>query len=151
MTTAQKVTLLLLRVSLGWIFLYAGISHLTNPNFSKAVAGYLGNAQILHGFFSWLASPSFLPALTPLNAWGLTIIGICVILGLFTRVASILGALLMLAYYLPLGILHPNEHALIVDEHVVYMAGFLVLALFRAGRAYGLDHALAKRNGYRLG
>lgn len=136
MSRFTKLSLFLLRLTLGWMFLYAGWSHLTNPTFGASLVGYTGHAKLLPGLYSWLGSLSFMPAL---NAWGLTLIGIALILGIFVRLASFAGAFMMLMYYLPLGFPYPNAHALIVDEHIIYIAGFLTLAALRAGRAWGLE------------
>ncbi len=51
-----------------------------------------------------------------------------------------LGVVLMLLYYFTaLDFPYPNAHALLVDEHIIYSAGLLVLASFRAGRVWGLE------------
>ena len=145
MNRFKSVSLFLLRIGLGWLFLYAGFSHLMDPKFSASVAGYLGHAALLPGLYAWLASPSMLPVVAVLNAWGLTLIGIALIVGALVRLASYLGALMMLLYYLPLGFPRPDAHSYIVDDHVIYILVFLVLAAFSAGRYYGLDSWLVAR------
>ena len=34
----------------------------------------------------------------------------------------------MILYYIPLGIVHPNAHSLIVDEHIIYIFALLLIA-----------------------
>lgn len=143
MTTYQKTSLFLLRIGLGWLFLYAGITKVLNPEWSAA--GYLRGASAFQGFYGWLASPGMLPLTNFVNEWGLTLIGVSLIIGLLVRWSAVAGALIMLMYYLPLGFPYPNEHALVVDEHIVYALAFLVLAAFGAGRIWGLDAKLAKK------
>lgn len=128
----------LLRVVTGWMFLYAGWSHLIDPNFSAA--GYLAGAKTFVGFYHWLATPSMLPLINFVNEWGLTLLGVSLILGIGIRLSAKLGALLMILYWLPLGILHPDAHSLIVDDHVIYAAALLVLSSMSAGRIYGLEN-----------
>ena len=53
------------------------------------------------------------------NEWAL-ILGICV------RLYSILGAAFMFLY-IPLGFPHPNAHAFISDEHIIYIAASSLL------------------------
>jgi len=138
MTTFQKTSLFLLRVGLGWMFLYAGLSHILDPKWSAA--GYLQSAKTFGGFYHWLTSPSLLPFVNFVNEWALLLLGIALILGIFVRLASFGGALLMFLYYLPLlQFPYPNPHSYIVDEHVVYILALLVLAAFRAGRVWGLE------------
>ncbi len=138
MTKFGKVSLFLLRVSLGWMFIYAGVTKIVNPAWTSA--GYMKGAKTLSGLYGWLAGSSLLPAVDFLNEWGLTLVGIALLLGVFVRLASFGGAALMVLYYLPiLDFPYPNAHAFIVDEHVVYFFAFLTLAAFRAGQVWGLE------------
>lgn len=139
MTQAQKIALFLLRISLGSLFFYAGITKIMNPDWSAA--GYLADPAMFKGFYAWLSSEGVLPIVNLLNEWGLALIGVALILGAFVRTATFLGIVLMLLYYFP--ILHfpyPNEHSYIIDEHVIYALGLFVLGVFHAGRAWGLEH-----------
>ncbi len=139
MNSIQKITLFFLRISLGWMFFYAGVSHLLDPKWSAA--GYLQGAKTLAGFYHWLLQPGILPIVNFINAWGLTLLGVALILGIFVRLASILGAVLMLMYYLPiLQFPYPNPHSYIVDEHIIYITALLFLAAVRAGRVWGLEN-----------
>lgn len=140
MSMAKKLTLFFLRVSLGWFYFYAGITKVLDPNWSAA--GYLKSAHLLPSLYAWLASPGVLPVVNFVNAWGLTLLGLSLILGLFVKYSAPLGALLMLLYYVPLGIIHPDEHSLVVDQHVIYIFALLYLSLAKAGRFWGLDKFL---------
>jgi len=139
MTKFQKASLFLLRISLGWVVLYAGITKILDPNWSAA--GYLNNAKTFTELYQWFASPNLLPIVNFVNEWGLTLIGISLILGVFVRLSSIFGIAIMLLYYFP--VLEfpyiPGAHALIVDEHIIYALVFLVLASLRAGRVWGVE------------
>lgn len=139
MSQLQKICLFLLRISLGVLFFYAGITKILNPEWTAA--GYLADPAMFKGFYAWLASESVLPIVDMLNKWGLTLIGTALILGAFVRTASILGAAMMALYYFPiLNFPYPNEHSYIVDDHIVYALALLVLAAFHAGRVWGLEH-----------
>ena len=78
------------------------------------------------------------------NEWGLTLLGVSLILGVFVRLSSLLGILIMVLYYLPQGFPRPNAHAYIVDEHIIYIGVLFVLFVWRAGRIRGLDALLAR-------
>ncbi|HEY4515870.1 MAG TPA: DoxX family protein [Candidatus Paceibacterota bacterium] len=138
MPKSQKVSVILLRITMGWMFLYAGWSHVIDPNFSAA--GYLAGAKTFVGFYHYLASPNILPIVNFVNEWGLTLLGVSLILGISVRLSGKLGALLMILYWLPLGILHPDAHSLIVDDHIIYAAALLVLSSISAGRIWGLEN-----------
>lgn len=138
----EKISLLALRVSLGWIFFYAGITKILNPEWTSA--GYLNSAKTFSGFFGAMATSDALPIIDLVNEWGLTFLGISLILGLFVRYSSFLGALLMIFYYLPgLDFPHPNPNSYIIDEHLVYAFVLLYFAAIGAGRkTWGLDNHL---------
>lgn len=138
MTQNQKVILFLLRISMGWLMFYAGITKVLNPNWSAA--GYLNNAKTFPGLFHWFAQPNVLSFTNFINEWGLTLLGICLILGIGVRLASTLGAILMLMYYFP-GLAWPKigANSYIVDEHIIYALALLLFAAVGAGRVYGLE------------
>ena len=137
MTNSQKFFLFLLRVSAGWMFFYAGITKVLNPQWSAE--GYLKGAKAFTWFFQMLLDPSVLPIVNFINKWGLTLLGISLILGLFVRFSSLLGVLLMALYYIPLGFPYPNPNSYIVDQHIIYIAVLFFFASIKAGRVFGLD------------
>lgn len=137
-TLFSKIMLTLTRVSLGWLMLYAGITKVMNPEWSAAF--YLKGAKTFGGFYEWLLSSSMLPAINFINAWGLTLLGISLIVGLGVRLSSILGAILMLLYYFPiLSFPYAGEYSYIVDDHIIYALVLIFFAAVRAGRMWGLD------------
>jgi uncharacterized membrane protein YphA (DoxX/SURF4 family) len=90
----------IVRILIGWHFLYEGIVKLFNPNWSSA--SYLMESKwLFSGFFHWLISnAATLRTVDLINTWGLIIIGFCLFAGLLTRFASISGALLLIMYYI---------------------------------------------------
>lgn len=142
MTKSQKIFLFLLRVSLGWMYFYSGITKLLDPEWTSQ--GYLQSAKGFPSFYNGLANSSLLPAVDFMNEWGMTLLGVSLILGLFVRLSGILGALLMALYYLALGFPYPNSHAFIVDEHIIYACALLYLGSVRAGRVWGLENLCSK-------
>lgn len=134
----QQASLFLLRVSLGWMYLWAGITKIVNPQWSAA--GYMQKAKTFPELYQWLSTSSALPFINFLNEWGLTLLGVSLILGIFIRVSSSLGIVLMLLYYLPiLDFPYPNPNSFIVDQHIIFILALLLLISFRAGRVWGLE------------
>lgn len=127
---------------------YAGITKVVNPEWTAA--GVLENATTFSGLYHWFASPNILPFINVVNEWGLTLLGVSLILGIFIRLSAPLGAVLMILYYFP-GLQFPlvGTHSYLVDEHVVYACALIVLAVFRAGRVYGLQGWVAQVPGFR--
>lgn len=143
-----KVSLFLLRVSMGWLMFYAGITKVLDSEWSAA--GYLTSAKTFPGLFQWFAQPEILPVINFVNEWGLTLLGISLILGLFVRLSSVLGAALMLFYYFPALVFpHIPPHSYIVDEHIIYVLLLVLFAVLRTGRIWGLDTRLGKSPAYK--
>ena len=90
--------------------------------------------------------------------WGLSIIGACLLLGLFSRLACLGGALFLLMIYLsmpPWPWLPPNPlaegHYLFIDKNLIEMLALLCLATTRSGSWAGLDGLLQFLNPWRKG
>ena len=141
MTLPAKVFLFGLRISLGWLFLYAGITKLINPEWSAG--GFLGGAKSLTGLYAWFGSDQMLPFINFINEWGLTLLGVSLILGAFVRISAPLGALLMILYWIPrLQGFKPDANSFIVDSHIIYALVLLFFATFHVGQYWGLDEKL---------
>lgn len=133
-----KISLFLMRISMGWLFLYAGLTKVFNPEWSAV--GYLQGAKSFTGFYQWLLQPEILPTINFINQWGLTLLGLSLILGLFVRPSAILGAFLMLLYYFPVfHFPYAGAHSFIVNENIIYAVSLLLLSATSAGRFWGLD------------
>ncbi len=142
MTRAEKFWLLGLRLVFGWVFLWAGISKFITPNWSAA--GYLSGAKNFTGFYGWLTSPAVLPVVNFLNEWGLTLLGISIILGLGIRISAVLGSVVMFLYYFVLPFPWPDGHSFLVDDHIVY--AFVLLLLASIGvEDWSLGHWIARK------
>ena len=140
LSTVQASLLAILRIAIGWHFLYEGIVKLLEPNWSSA--GYLAESKwIFSGLFDWvLANPAVLNVVDALNIYGLILIGLGLFFGCFTRIASISGIILLLLYYVtnpPLikitqGIGAEGNY-LFIDKNLVELFALSVLAFFPAG------------------
>jgi len=155
----QQIGLVLLRTLIGWHFLYEGLVKLVWPAWTRAgvpmgrfsSAGYLRSSTgPFADVFRALADASWLPWLDLLVAWGLLLIGLGLVLGLFTQVACG-GALALLAVFylswLPTrGVYEPGTEGnyLFVNKNLVEAAAVFVVLVFRTGRIAGLDLVLAR-------
>ena len=148
----QLFWLVAIRVVIGWHFLYEGLAKLVNPDWTSA--GFLlDSGGFLASFFKSLAaSPSVLQAMDFLNIWGLILIGLSLILGLFSRLGMLAGIVLLALYYLshpPLpGIRYsmPVEGSyLLVNKNLIEMVTMLALLYFPAQRSIGIDRFIFKR------
>lgn len=138
MTAGQRYALFALRISLGWLFFYAGVTKVLNPDWSAA--GYLQSAKTLTGLYHWFAQPGVLPIVNFINEWGALLIGVSLLLGIFVRLSTTAGALLMLLYYVPvLEFPYIGQNSFLIDEHIIYAAALLLLGSLSAGRVWGLE------------
>src|SRR5512133_3742395 len=95
-TRLVKSFLTVLRIIIGWQFLYEGLVKIINPDWT-ARSFLEGSRWIFGDLFRWMASGNAgMWIIDTVNAYGLTIIGIALILGLFTRVALWSGIVLLL-------------------------------------------------------
>lgn len=142
----QHGVLVALRFLIGWHILYEGLFKLIHPEWSALA--FLANAQgFLSGIADWIVSnPGVLSTVDTLNTWGLILIGLGLILGLFTGPASLAGCALLLCYYLfspPfIGIVAggPVEgNYLLVNKTLIEAVALLYMALDPLSRRYGLD------------
>lgn len=145
-TAWQVWSLVVLRVAIGWHFLYEGITKLINPDWSSL--GYLMDSSGLFGglFHSIAANPSALNVIDFLNVWGLILIGAGLVLGLFTRIALIAGMVLLGFYYLS----HPSSvgatyaipsegNYLWINKNLIEFLALWVLLVLPTWKSIGLD------------
>ncbi len=140
------IAITVMRVFIGWHFLYEGIAKLTSPSFTAA--GYLKQARgPFAGLFKYLANqPNLLDKANLITEWGLAIVGALLILGLFTRLASLAGIGFLLLFYLAnppfIGYFYslPSEGSyLIVNKNIVELCGLIVILVSGSGKFAGLD------------
>ncbi len=151
-SNAQLTALTALRMLIGWHFLYEGLAKIFNPKWSS-VDFLMDSKGIFSGLFrSVVNNPATLKAVDFLNEWGLVLIGLALIIGLFTRYATIAGIVLLSLYYLAtppfVGLQYsiPTEGSyLIVNKTLIELAALVVLLLFPTSCIIGLDWFLKKK------
>jgi thiosulfate dehydrogenase (quinone) large subunit len=147
----QLTTLVILRMLIGWHLLYEGIVKLWNPNWSAS--GYLLDSKGLFSglFFAMAGNPSVMKVVDFLNVWGLILVGLSLILGIFTRPAIIGGIVLLSLYYLShpplIGVKYalPSEGSyLLVNKNLIEIFALAVLLVFPTSRIIGIDRLWAR-------
>lgn len=145
----QMISLVVLRIMIGWHFLYEGVYKFQKETWSAS--GYLKAAKgPLAGLFNWMANtPDILTVVNFMNMWGLTLIGLGLILGCFTRLSAIAGAFMVALYYFsnPPFIGYFSSTALegnylLVNKNLVEIAALFVIAVTYSGRYLGFDRIL---------
>lgn len=150
LTTAQTSGLVILRLFVGWHFLYEGVIKLYIPSWTAK--GYLLSATYMKNFFQWLAGESMISIVDTLNIAALLIVGLGLILGYKTKLVSIIGIGLLLMYYFahppfpgyPQGITEGSYW--IINKNLIEAAALMVIFLFPTSKVLGLERLWAKKN-----
>jgi uncharacterized membrane protein YphA (DoxX/SURF4 family) len=147
----MKSLVTILRVAIGWHFLYEGLIKLVASNWTSE--DYLNSTHgFLSGFYHWIvASPVRLEVVDGLNIAGLILVGLSLSVGLLSRWSSIGGVFLLVLYYFahpPFGIsllldVHDGS-VFVIDKLFVEMAALGLLA-FCKEQGYGLDRLVRLR------
>jgi thiosulfate dehydrogenase (quinone) large subunit len=155
-STAARYLLAGIRIALGWVFLWAFLDKTFGMGFATTSAkawinggsptkGFLGSAKgPFSGFYHSIAGTGLANVLFMA---GLLAIGVALILGIGMRLAAAGGALLTVLMWT--AVLPPASNPF-MDEHLIYAAVLIVLALLGAGNTLGLgrrwaDTPLVKR------
>lgn len=142
----QAALLFLLRVAIGWHFLYEGLVKLLLPDWSAAQYLQVSN-WVFAPLFRWIAeTPAVLAAVDFIVVWAMILIGLALILGITTRWASAGGMVLLALFYLSnppfvgLDFGVPQEgNYLVVNKNLVEFFALGILVLFPTRHLVGLD------------
>lgn len=134
-----------LRISLGWIFLWAFIDKLFGLGFAtEKASSWLNGGSPTEGFLSFGTQGPFAGAFQALAGYaivdwtfmlGLLGIGAALMLGVGVRIAAVSGALMMVLMWA--AALWPANNPF-MDDHLIYAGLLIMLALSSAGRTFGL-------------
>ena len=147
----EQLIWILLRLSMGWLFLWAffdklfGLGFSTKPNLSW-VNGVSPTYYFLDKVSVGLFSPIFhqiagLAIIDWLFMLGLLGIGASLLIGIYIKVASILGAVMV--FFMWLALFPPAQNPFL-DEHLVYILIFAGIYLNAKEGAFDIRNTLKK-------
>lgn len=141
----SSYTILFTRLVVGWWMVHAGLEKYANLWYGGAEAFDAGGWLLhgtgaapgwLHGFLAWAANTGWLLAFTNfMIPLGELLIGLGVLFGVLTRLASFFGAFLLFFFYLG-SAGFANGY---VDGDLLGILLFMQLIVFGAGRIWGGD------------
>ena len=149
-SSPQSTALVVLRVLIGWHFLYEGVIKMYNPAWTAK--GYLLSAELFAPFFRWLASDSMISIVDTVNIVALVAVGLSLMLGLRVKIGSVIGMLLLAMYYLahpPFGATPqgPVEGSYwIVNKNLIEIAALYVVFLFPVQGAFNLERLFSRKS-----
>ena len=143
-------SMVLLRLFIGWHFLYEGIIKLYNPDWTSF--GYLASAQgPFRPFFIWMTSESMIGLADWGNKIALVFVGLTLLLGIFEKWGAIAGALLLALYYLA----HPSFPWVdqlnvegsywFVNKNLIELVACIVIFQLPTSRYFGLQRIFNKK------
>jgi thiosulfate dehydrogenase [quinone] large subunit len=145
--TIDRRLVLVFRLLMGWIFLYAGLSQVLSHDFTTTQ--FLSHTKTFHALYEPLTSPAIAPYLTFAVSWGHLLIGLSLVSGLLVRVSGPFGVALMLTYWTAhMDFPYIESHVnLLIDYHIVYAVLISYLVVANAGHAFGLDGWMVQKLG----
>ena len=143
----QRTAIIILRLLIGWHFLYEGAIKLFNPNWTAKA--YMMSAQgPTKSIFAWLGSDSLIGIVDFLNILCLILVGITLILGIWERLGALVGIGLLLLYYLA----HPAFPGLsqagtegsyfIINKNLIEAAALYVIYLLPTAQYFGISRLI---------
>jgi thiosulfate dehydrogenase (quinone) large subunit len=160
LSSVQSFSLIVLRTLIGWHFLYEAYYKIASPAWSpsggpltpwSSAAFLKGASGPLAGLFQRMINAGMTPWIDRTVKVALLLIGLSLILGLFTRVGAWAALFFLSLFYLlyvpTLGVPLPHLEGtyLIVNKTLIEAAAVGVLIAFNTGRIAGLDLLLARR------
>jgi thiosulfate dehydrogenase [quinone] large subunit len=135
-----KFSIIILRLVVGWFFLYEGILTIMDQDWS--LGPFIKNSKVFTEFYAILLEPSILPYISYVAKGFFIIVGLCLMLGIFVRTASFIGILLMFLFYFPLldfpYVRDQSGSYYLVNQHLLIIAVLIFLFAVRAGEYFGL-------------
>lgn len=144
--TNARYVLGVLRISLGWIFLWAFLDKMFGLGFATtADKAWIAGGSPTSGFLSFATKGPFADVFQSMAGstavdWlfmlGLLFVGTSLLLGVMTRLASMFGILMLVLFYIA-GFLPPENNPF-MDDHITHSLVLLLIAMTGAGRWIGL-------------
>lgn len=153
MNTNSSKVWVVIRILLGFIFLWASVDKIFGLGFNTVPEeSWIAGVSPTFGYLKFATYGPFAgmmqamagnPVVDVLLVGGQLLIGAALILGIGVKVASYSGALMMLLIYLSR---FPGEFNPLIDEHIVYIVLLIGLARAEAGKVLGLGKVWAETN-----
>ena len=144
-----KDSVVLMRIFIGWHFLFEGIIKFYNPDWTSY--GYLASAQgPLKTVFLALTGEGVIEWVDALNMTALILVGLTLVLGIFEKLGAFVAIALLAMYYLA----HPSfpwlpeanveGHYWFVNKNLIELVACLVIYQFPTSQYFGLKRIFNK-------
>lgn len=149
---AQITWLIILRLFIGWHFMYEGMVKIVNPKWTS-LPYLLDSKGPLSSFFVQLTQDDSLMILINfVNEWALLLIGIGLTLGCLFRLSAVGGMILLAMYtlshpsFIGASYMMPFEGSYLwIDKNMVELAALGLLCVFPTSQIIGFDRVLGPK------
>lgn len=149
---AQITWLIILRLFIGWHFMYEGMIKIVNPKWTS-LPYLLDSKGPLSSFFVQLTQDDFLMILINfVNEWALLLIGIGLTVGCLFRLSAVGGMILLAMYtlshpsFIGASYMMPFEGSYLwIDKNMVELAALGLLCVFPTSHIIGFDRVLGHK------
>ena len=125
---------LLLRLIMGWIFLWAGFDKVTGDFTAEGFLLHATSGPLESWFKDLGGDATALSVIDPLVTYSQILMGFAIFFGAFTRLALFFAGGMMFMFYMAQ---FPPEHDLFADYYIVYIITYSMLGALGAGRVLG--------------
>ncbi len=150
--TFDQVVWGLLRIAMGWIFLWAFIDKVWGLGFATEPGqGWVDGVSPTFGYLSFATKGPFASIFQALAGSlvvdvlfmaGLFGVGVALLVGIKVKLASYAGAVMLFLMFLAASL--PPEHNPVIDEHIIYILILILFSRWPVGDWLGLGKSWSK-------
>ena len=150
-TKAQMTWLMMLRLFIGWHFMYEGLVKIMNPKWTSLPYLLDSKGPAASFFIKLTQDDSLMTTINFLNEWALLLIGLGLTLGCLYRLSSV-GGMILLAlytlshpYFVGASYMMPFEGSYLwIDKNLVEFAALGLMCVFPTSQIIGFDRVLGR-------
>lgn len=150
-TKAQLTWLMVLRLFIGWHFMYEGMVKIMNPKWTSLPYLLDSKGPASSFFIKLTQDDSLMVMINFVNEWALLLVGLGLILGCLYRLSSVGGMILLAMYtlshpsFVGASYMMPFEGSYLwIDKNMVEFAALGLMCVFPTSQIIGFDRALGR-------
>ncbi len=150
-TKAQLTWLMILRLFIGWHFMYEGMVKIMNPKWTSLPYLLDSKGPAASFFIKMTQDDGLMTMVNFVNEWALLLIGLGLTLGCLYRLASVGGMILLAMYtlshpsFVGASYMMPFEGSYLwIDKNMVELAALGLMCVFPTSRIIGFDRMLGR-------
>ena len=150
-TKAQLTWLMVLRLFIGWHFMYEGMVKIMNPKWTSLPYLLDSKGPASSFFIKLTQDDSLMVMINFVNEWALLLVGLGLTLGCLYRLSAVGGMILLAMYtlshpsFVGASYMMPFEGSYLwIDKNMVEFAALGLMCVFPTSQIIGFDRALGR-------